>query len=80
MLEKAIPLSDVLARLAECAQRRQPWALKLILSYRWGEPVQRAEVSGPDGESLTFGVQAVDYRTGMDALAPGSVRDSDTPG
>jgi hypothetical protein len=54
-----MPLTDVVARLAECAQRKQPWAVKLWLAYRWGEPIQRAEVTGENGEPIIHMVEIV---------------------
>ena len=60
MLDKAMPLTDVVARLAECTKHKQPWAVKLWLAYRWGEPIQRAEVSGDNGGPIEY-KHAFDY-------------------
>ena len=54
MLDKAMPLTDVVARLAECAARKQPWAITLWLAYRWGKPIERIEHTGKDGEPVTI--------------------------
>lgn len=53
-------------------------ATKLLLAYLYGSPRQSLEVSGPDRGPIE--VVAVDYRTAIAPLAPGSVGDSDTPG
>lgn len=58
MLDKALPLSDVVALMAECVKRKQSWAVKLWLSYRWGEPIQRAEITGADGEAILVKMDA----------------------
>lgn len=71
---------DELAKLiADCARRKMPWAIKIAAEYIWGVPVQPVDVT-TNGESVNFSIQAVDYRTGMDALAPGPVGDSNAPG
>ena len=51
-LDDALPMSDVLARLKECVRSRQPWAITLWLAYRWGRPVERAELTGADGGNV----------------------------
>jgi hypothetical protein len=53
--------------------------VKFIYAQVDGPPKAEVDLTS-NGETLTFGVQAVDYRTGLDAIAPGSIRDSDTPG
>jgi len=37
------------ARLAKLVDRGNIVAIKLWLAYRWGEPIQRQEVTGKDG-------------------------------
>jgi hypothetical protein len=79
-LNSEITETDAVKLLAACVKRKEGWALKLWFAYLWGEPIQRVEASGPDGERLTFGIQPIDYRTGLDAIAPRPVSDSDTSG
>ena len=78
-LDAALPLPDVLAKFVRAVQRGESWAIALWLAYRWGKPKESVDVT-TNGESVNFSIQAVDYRTGMDALAPGPVGDSNAPG
>lgn len=56
-LEKAKPEADVLQKLAEAIDGRESWAISLYLAYKWGKPIERAEFSGANGESLNVFVQ-----------------------
>lgn len=45
-LERAVPLATVLAKLAEGVRKRESWAIKLYLAYRWGNPVDNIDANG----------------------------------
>jgi len=53
-------------------------AAREILNRAGLPAVNRQEISGVSGGAIE--VKAVDYRTGITALAPGSIPDSDTSG
>lgn len=69
--------ADVLHALAREAVKGSVQHIKLFLEvvkiYREQHGI---EVRAPD----LIGIVGVDYRTGLAALAPGSIQDSDTPG
>ena len=60
-LDKAIPIGDVLAKLAAAVKNGEDWAVKLYLAYHWHLPTQpvQSEITGdvtikvrikPDGD------------------------------
>lgn len=57
-LERAIPETEVLQALAALCRSR--WAdqriraITLYLAYKWGKPVERQEISGPEGGPIEF--------------------------
>lgn len=53
-------------------------AIRLLLAYAYGKPVDRQELSGPDGSAIQ--VQAFDYATAIAPIAAGPDEDSDAPG
>lgn len=48
-LDEACPRKGVLDALALKAKAGESWAVALYLAYDWGKPVERQEISGPDG-------------------------------
>ena len=53
LVDKLTPYDDdVLGVMVEQAKHGEPWAVKLFLEYRYGKPVQRQEISGPDGDPM----------------------------
>jgi hypothetical protein len=60
-LSNAKPLSEVLKKLAEAAEKREPWAVSLYLAYMWGKPKEKQEISGPGGGAIEHKVTGFDY-------------------
>lgn len=56
MLCKEVPEPEAVALLAKRFRRGEPWAVKLWFAYLWGEPVQKAELGGRDGEVLIINI------------------------
>lgn len=55
-------------------------ALKYLTDRIMGKPVERKEVSGPDGTAIPLEVQRIDYRDGLTEAAPGPASDFDASG
>lgn len=47
-LDKAIPITEVLIKLATAVKNGEDWAIKLYLAYRWHLPTQpvQSEITG----------------------------------
>lgn len=53
LIERLSPLDDTAYQALEKALKSgESWAVKLFFDYRYGKPVQRQEISGPDGGTI----------------------------
>lgn len=62
ILKKGWPKTDRLAtiqRLASDAKNGDKDAIKILMSYAYGKPVERKEIANPEGESLRVRIEYV---------------------
>jgi hypothetical protein len=81
LLNKTWPANrreKALINLATMADNGDIEAVKLLMAYTYGRPVERKEITGADGGALE--VTFIDYRAGLAGLEAGSDEDSDAPG
>ena len=53
IIERFGPLADKAFRVIENGlDNNEPWAAKVVVEYLYGKPVQRQEISGPDGDPM----------------------------
>lgn len=78
--ERRIDVAE--SKLDAALDKGEAWAVMFTLKTQGKSRgyVERQEVSGPGGTRFGIEVKAVDYRTAITALAPGSVDDSDASG
>lgn len=78
--EKRLAALERVALIAESERKDALDAVKLLLAYTYGKPIERQEISGPDGDTIPLEVRSIDPRHGLAGPATGSTEDSDAPG
>jgi hypothetical protein len=63
--------------IASTENRQAVSAATWLDERKHGKLTDKVELTGKDGAPI--GIQAIDYRSGLAALAPGSMDDSDSP-
>lgn len=77
--EKRLAAIERVALIAESDRKDALDAVKLLLAYTYGKPIERQEVSGPDGDTIPLEVRSIDPRHGLAGPTTGSADDSDAP-
>ena len=62
-LENEMPLTEFAHLLAICMRRGDSWAFKLYADHRIGLPIQKAEISGPNGGPVAVTEVPFDFDT-----------------
>lgn len=83
LLDKTWPVAkreQALINLATKAGNGDIDAIKILLAYTYGKPIERKEVSGPEGSAIPLEVQHIDYRASLAGTQAGPIEDSAAPG